>query len=59
MINVTYRVSKRGVGRFVVEALRDDHGTWRHIDEFPTLKEANARMARLEQILRASHGEPG
>jgi hypothetical protein len=59
MINVTYRIVKRGVGRFVVEALRDDHGTWRHIDEFSTLKEANARMARLEQILRASQGEPG
>ena len=45
MINVTYRIMKRGMGRFVVEALRDDHGTWRHIDEFPTLKEASARMA--------------
>lgn len=56
---VTYRVIKGQAGRFVVEAFRDDRGTWRFIDEFPTLEEANARKVRLEQIFRASWGELG
>lgn len=54
---VRYRVVKGRSGRFVVEAFRDDRGTWRFIDEFPTLQEANARKVRLEQIFRASWGE--
>jgi hypothetical protein len=56
---VTYRVINGQAGSFVVEAFRDDRGTWRFIDEFPTLEEANARKVRLEQIFRASWGELG
>jgi hypothetical protein len=56
---VVYRVVERGPGKFVVEAFSDDHGSWRFVDEFRTLEEAKARVARLEQILRASRGEPG
>jgi hypothetical protein len=37
----------------------DDHRSWRHIYAFPTLKEANMRMAKLEQIPRVSQGEQG
>lgn len=59
MINVNYRVTQRGLGRFVVEAFNDDRGSWRFVDEFSTLEEANARKLRLEQILRTSEREPG
>jgi hypothetical protein len=58
MTNVIYRVAERGPGRFVVEAFSEDHGTWRSIAEFPTAQEADARKAKLEQILRASRGDP-
>jgi hypothetical protein len=58
MPNVIYRVVERGPGRFVVEAFSEDHGTWRSIAEFPNAQEANARKAKLEQILRASREEP-
>lgn len=43
---------------FVVEAYRDDYRSWRHVDEFRTQEEANARMAKLELILRMSLEEP-
>jgi hypothetical protein len=56
---VVYRVVERGPDKFVVEAFSDDHGSWRFVDEFPTVQEATALMARLEQILRTSQGEPG
>jgi hypothetical protein len=56
---VTYRVIGRGPEKFVLEARTDEHGTWRFIDEFRSLREAKARMARLEQILRTSLGELG
>jgi hypothetical protein len=59
MLNVIYRVVERGPGRFVVEAFSEDHGSWRSIAEFPTAEEAQARKAKLEQILRASRREPG
>jgi hypothetical protein len=55
---VIYRVIERGPERFIVESFTVDHGAWRCIDEFPTMKEANARLARLEKILRVSRGEP-
>lgn len=56
---VVYRVVERGPDKFVVEAFSDDHGSWRFVEEFPTLEGATARMARLEQILRTSQGEQG
>jgi hypothetical protein len=56
---VIYRVVERGPDKFVVEAFSDDHGSWRFVDEFPTLKEADARRVKLEQIVRASRSEPG
>ncbi len=56
---VIYRVAGRGSERFVIEAFNEDHGSWRFVDEFPTREKANVRMARLEQILRTSRGEPG
>jgi hypothetical protein len=54
---VTYRVVERRVRVFVVEAYREDYRSWRHIDEFPTREEAEARKCRLEQILQASQEE--
>jgi hypothetical protein len=54
---VIYRVVERASAKFVIEAFSDDHGSWRFVDEFPTREEANARMARLEQISRASQGK--
>jgi hypothetical protein len=55
---VTYRVIKAQAGTFIVEAFRDDRGTWRFIDEFPTLEEANARKLKLEGIFSAWLGAP-
>jgi hypothetical protein len=57
MLNVRYRVVERS-GKFVVESFNDDHGAWRCIDEFRTAQEANARLAKLEQIVRASRETP-
>jgi hypothetical protein len=57
MPKVKYRVAERG-GRFAIESFSDDRGGWRCIGEFPTPKEANARLARLEQIERASRETP-
>jgi hypothetical protein len=55
---VTYRVIKAKAGTFVVEAFRDDRGTWRFIDAFPTLEQANARKLKLERIFSALLGSP-
>jgi hypothetical protein len=57
MPKVKYRVVERGA-RFVVESFSDHHGAWRSIDEFPSPKEANARLTKLEQIARASQQSP-
>jgi len=60
MRNVRYRVVKRRSWRFFVEAFSDDHATWRFIDECPTLEEAKARRAKLEQMLqRANRDDAG
>jgi hypothetical protein len=55
---VVYPVVERGPGKFVIEVLSDDQRSWQRIDEFPTLNEANARMARWEQIAGVALREP-
>jgi hypothetical protein len=57
MPKIIYRVAERN-RRFVVESFSDDHGAWRCIDEFLTSKEANAGLAKPEQIVRASRETP-
>jgi hypothetical protein len=49
MKSATYRVVRRGTGKFTLEAQSGDGG-WRAIEEFRNVREADATKAKLEKI---------
>lgn len=49
MKSTAYRVVRRGDETFALEAL-SGYGTWRVVEEFRTVREADAKRAKLEKM---------
>jgi hypothetical protein len=49
MENAAYRVVRRGIEKFALES-RSEYGSWRVIEEFRHVREAEAKKAKLEKI---------
>lgn len=46
----THRITKHADNRFSVEVRNEDRSTWRTTGEFPTWRQADAEMARLQKL---------